>query len=116
MRRGDLTHGRPSVVLAAVVAAVAVLAALLPAPQLRRPRRPLRGTGSGRCLDVPGAVQTNGTYLQIYDCWGGTNQQWTLTDSQQLTVYGNKCLDVPGHATVPGRGSRSGAARRCEPA
>ncbi|MFD3843798.1 non-reducing end alpha-L-arabinofuranosidase family hydrolase, partial [Streptomyces sp. NPDC058642] len=33
---------------------------------------------------------------------GGTNQQWTLTDSAQLTVYGNKCLDARGGATTPG--------------
>ena len=46
--------------------------------------------------------QTDGTYLQIQDCSGGTNQQWTLTDSNQLTVYGSKCLDVPGHATTAG--------------
>ncbi|MFJ6385707.1 non-reducing end alpha-L-arabinofuranosidase family hydrolase [Kitasatospora sp. NPDC092039] len=74
----------------------------------------VRGTASGRCLDVPGAVRTDGTNLQIYDCWGGANQQWTSTDSGQLTVYGDKCLDVPGHATTPGtkvqiRGCSGGA-------
>jgi Ricin-type beta-trefoil lectin domain-like len=37
----------------------------------------LRGVGSGRCLDVPGASQANGTQVQIYDCSGGANQQWT---------------------------------------
>ena len=63
---------------------------------------PLRGVGSGRCLDVLGQSQTDGTNLQIYDCWGGTNQQWTSTASGQLTVYGSKCLDVPNHATSAG--------------
>jgi hypothetical protein len=62
----------------------------------------LRGVGSGRCLDVPNASQTDGTTLQIWDCNGGANQQWTLTTSGQLTVYGSKCLDVPGHATTAG--------------
>jgi hypothetical protein len=62
----------------------------------------LRGVGSGRCLDVPNASQTDGTLLNIWDCNGGANQQWTLNSSNQLSVYGNKCLDVPGHATTAG--------------
>ncbi|WP_205328666.1 non-reducing end alpha-L-arabinofuranosidase family hydrolase, partial [Glycomyces sp. YM15] len=37
----------------------------------------LRGTGSNRCLDVPNQSTTDGTQLQIYDCWTGANQQWT---------------------------------------
>ncbi|AEY86327.1 arabinofuranosidase [Streptomyces hygroscopicus subsp. jinggangensis 5008] len=90
-------------VLAAVVSVLAALAAVLvAAPAQAASSGVLRGTGSGRCLDVPNGSQTDGTYLQIYDCWDGTNQQWTLTDSNQLTVYGNKCLDVPGHATAAG--------------
>src|SRR6185312_659395 len=56
----------------------------------------LRGAGSNRCLDVNGASQADGAVVQIWDCNGGANQQWTLTSSNQLTVYGNKCLDVPG--------------------
>ena len=62
----------------------------------------LRGVGSNRCLDVPGAATTNGTLLQIWDCSGGTNQQWTSLSNGELQVYGNKCLDVPNHATAAG--------------
>jgi len=62
----------------------------------------LRGSGSNRCLDVPNASQTDGTFLQIRDCSAAANQQWTLTASNQLTVFGSKCLDVPGHATAAG--------------
>lgn len=103
MRRGHLSRRHPSAVLAAVAAALAALAAMLvAAPAQAASSGALRGVGSGRCLDVPGASQTDGTYLQLYDCWGGTNQQWTSTDSGQLTVFGNKCLDVPGHATTAG--------------
>ncbi|WP_405427780.1 ricin-type beta-trefoil lectin domain protein [Micromonospora sp. NBC_00617] len=58
----------------------------------------IRGAGSNRCLDVNGASQADGSVVQIWDCNGGANQQWTLTASNQLTVYGNKCLDVPGTA------------------
>jgi endo-1,4-beta-xylanase len=62
----------------------------------------LRGAGSGRCLDVPGASQSDGALLQVWDCNGAANQQWTATSGGQLTAYGTKCLDVPGHATAAG--------------
>jgi hypothetical protein len=62
----------------------------------------LRGVGSGRCLDVPNVSQTDGTLLQIWDCTGGSNQQWILNSLNELVVYGSKCLDVPGHATTAG--------------
>jgi hypothetical protein len=32
---------------------------------------------SGRCLDDPGASSTNGTQLDIWDCLGKANEQWT---------------------------------------
>jgi hypothetical protein len=103
MRRPSFSRRRPSAVLVAVVAALAALAAMLVAgPAQAATTSAVRGVGSGRCLDVPGASQTEGTNVQIWDCNGGTNQQWTLTDNNQLTVYGNKCLDVPGHATTAG--------------
>ncbi|MFB9394110.1 PHB depolymerase family esterase [Streptomyces coeruleoprunus] len=61
---------------------------------------PIRATGSGKCLDVPGASRTNGTQTQIWDCNGGPNQTWTRTSAKQLTVYGGaKCLDAAGTAT-----------------
>ncbi|MET8039329.1 ricin-type beta-trefoil lectin domain protein [Micromonospora sp. NPDC005215] len=59
----------------------------------------IRGAGSNRCLDVNGASQADGSVVQIWDCNGGANQQWTLTSSNQLTIYGNKCLDVSGTAS-----------------
>jgi hypothetical protein len=62
----------------------------------------LRGAGSNRCLDVPGQATANGTLLQIWDCNGGGNQQWTYLSNGELQVYGSKCLDVPGHATTAG--------------
>ncbi|QLQ38803.1 endo-1,4-beta-xylanase [Micromonospora robiginosa] len=55
------------------------------------------GSQSGRCVDVPNSSQTNGTRVQLYDCHGQTNQQWTYTSSKQLTVYGGaRCLDAAG--------------------
>ena len=60
------------------------------------------GGQSGRCLDVPNGSTTNGTQLQLYDCWGGTMQRWTYTSSKQLTVFGSKCLDANGQGTTNG--------------
>jgi len=60
------------------------------------------GTGSGRCVDVPGSSTANGTQVQLWDCHGGTNQRWTYTANRQLTVYGNKCLDANGGGTSNG--------------
>ncbi|WP_433500006.1 non-reducing end alpha-L-arabinofuranosidase family hydrolase [Sphaerimonospora sp. CA-214678] len=63
---------------------------------------PLVGVGSGRCLDVTGVSQSNGTQVQIWDCNGQSNQQWTTTSANELRVYGNKCLDVNGAGTADG--------------
>jgi hypothetical protein len=62
----------------------------------------VRGVGSNKCLDVPNQSTTNGTQLQIWDCWSGTNQQWTHTSSGELRVYGNKCLDASGSGSSNG--------------
>ncbi|WP_425558644.1 ricin-type beta-trefoil lectin domain protein [Catenulispora subtropica] len=60
------------------------------------------GSGSGRCVDVPGATQTNGTQVELWDCNGGTNQQWTATAAGELRVYGSSCLDASGQGTTAG--------------
>jgi hypothetical protein len=102
MFRRRLSRGQLSAVLTVAIAAMAALASMLVvSPAQAAVSGALRHAASGRCLDLPNSDTTNGTYLQIYDCWGGTNQQWTLTDSGQLTVLG-KCLDVPGHSTTAG--------------
>jgi len=62
----------------------------------------LRNVAAGRCLDVPNASQTNGIQTELWDCNGGSNQQWTLTSGNQLQVYGNKCLDASGQGTSNG--------------
>jgi alpha-glucosidase len=73
-----------------------------PAGSTPPPAKGIVGVGSGRCLDVPGQSQTNGTQLDIFDCNGGANQQWTRLPNGALQVYGSKCMDVLGHATAPG--------------
>ncbi|MEU9836762.1 ricin-type beta-trefoil lectin domain protein [Streptosporangium sp. NPDC048047] len=62
----------------------------------------LKGVGSGRCLDVSGASQSNGAQIQIWDCNGQANQKWTPTSAGELRVYGGKCLDVTGAGTADG--------------
>ncbi|WP_410670057.1 ricin-type beta-trefoil lectin domain protein [Amycolatopsis sp. cmx-4-68] len=62
----------------------------------------LRNTGAGRCLDVPNVSQNNGTQVTLWDCNGGSNQQWTLTSGKQLQVYGSKCLDAESGGTTAG--------------
>ncbi|MET9819400.1 MULTISPECIES: non-reducing end alpha-L-arabinofuranosidase family hydrolase [unclassified Streptomyces] len=99
MHRRGFSRRHLPVVLATLVASAATLVAN---PAQAATTSAVRGVGSGRCLDVPGAGQTDGTNVQVWDCNGGTNQKWTLTDDNQLTVYGNKCLDVPNHATTAG--------------
>ncbi|GHJ48972.1 beta-xylanase [Catellatospora sp. TT07R-123] len=60
------------------------------------------GVQSGRCIDVPNSSQTNGTRVQLWDCNGQSNQQWTYTASKQLAVYGSKCLDANAKGTANG--------------
>ena len=62
------------------------------------PTGEIRGAGSNRCLDVNAQSQSDGAVVQLWDCNGGANQRWTATASNQLTVYGNKCLDVASNA------------------
>ncbi|HEY2672248.1 MAG TPA: RICIN domain-containing protein [Rugosimonospora sp.] len=62
----------------------------------------LRGAGSNRCLDAYNNQTANGTKVEIWDCNGGANQQWTLTPSGQLQVYGTKCLDAYNNQTTNG--------------
>jgi Glycosyl hydrolase family 59/Ricin-type beta-trefoil lectin domain len=60
------------------------------------------GADSGRCVDVPGATQTAGTQVELWDCNGGANQQWTTTTAGELRVYGSSCLDAAGQGTTAG--------------
>ncbi|MFB4304735.1 lectin [Actinomadura sp. GTD37] len=66
------------------------------------PASRIRGVGSGRCLDVTEASQANGTRVEIWDCNGQSNQQWTSTTAGELRVYGSKCLDVNNNGTADG--------------
>ncbi|MFJ9143600.1 endo-1,4-beta-xylanase [Streptomyces griseus] len=56
----------------------------------------IKGVASNRCLDVPNGSTADGTQLQLWDCGSSANQQWVATDSGELRVYGDKCLDAAG--------------------
>jgi hypothetical protein len=49
----------------------------------------------GKCVDVAGANNTNGTAVQLYDCNGTGAQQWTVGGDGSIQALG-KCLDVAG--------------------
>ncbi|UOX90795.1 PQQ-dependent sugar dehydrogenase [Amycolatopsis sp. FBCC-B4732] len=86
----------------APVAAVAVAGATLVAPAAEAAAgATVVGVASGRCLDVVGNSTTPKTRVNIYDCVGQANQQWTLTPAGELRVYDDaQCLDVAGQRTT----------------
>jgi endo-1,4-beta-xylanase len=66
---------------------------------------PLHAVGAGKCLDVPNSSATAGTQVQIWDCNGQANQNWTRTSSNQLTVVTGgvqMCLDAYNNQTTAG--------------
>jgi len=68
-----------------------------------RPGKPysLVAKHSGKCLDVSGVSKDTGANVYQWDCHGGPNQQWTLTDKgdgyyTMTARHSGKCLDVSG--------------------
>ncbi|GAA3297662.1 family 16 glycosylhydrolase [Dactylosporangium vinaceum] len=61
----------------------------------------LRGTESGRCIDIPAANPADGVRLQVYDCNGTAAQQWTIGSDGTVRALG-KCMDAAGAATANG--------------
>ncbi|MEV6608819.1 ricin-type beta-trefoil lectin domain protein [Kutzneria sp. NPDC051319] len=58
---------------------------------------------SGQCMDVTGLGTANGTLVELWDCNGGGNQQWTqAADGSLRSVQSGKCLDDPGFSTTDG--------------
>jgi alpha-galactosidase len=63
----------------------------------------LVSASSGRCLDVPQSSTSNGTQPVIWDCNGGTNQQWTLeAGGTVVSRSSGLCLDVNNNGTANG--------------
>jgi hypothetical protein len=56
-----------------------------------------------KCLDAFGQGTTNGTTVVIWDCNGGSNQQWNINANGTITgVQSGLCLDASGVGTVNG--------------
>ncbi|WP_081903380.1 arabinofuranosidase catalytic domain-containing protein [Microbispora rosea] len=100
---GVLTSGYPSAATEDAVQANIAAAGYAPAGG-GNPQQNVEIVGgqSGRCADVPDSSTANGTQVQLWDCWGGTNQRFTYTSGKSLQVYGNKCLDAYGQGTANG--------------
>ncbi|QFZ21478.1 glycoside hydrolase family 27 protein [Saccharothrix syringae] len=62
----------------------------------------LRGTGSGRCLDVDNASTAAGATVLIWDCHTAANQLWTTWAGGEVRVFGDKCLDAYNQGTTNG--------------
>ena len=59
----------------------------------------------GRCLDIAGGTNANGTRLQLANCNGGGYQNWvTQSDGSIRNPTTGRCIDSPGGAT--GNGTR----------
>ncbi|MEU0536449.1 ricin-type beta-trefoil lectin domain protein [Amycolatopsis tolypomycina] len=87
--------------LAAFGALVAAASALVLAPGVAQAATgPITGIG-GKCVDIAGANNANGTAVQLYDCNGTNAQQWTVGSDGSLQALG-KCLDVISAGTANG--------------
>jgi non-reducing end alpha-L-arabinofuranosidase len=53
------------------------------------------GDDSAKCVDDNALSTADGTKIQMWDCNGGANQQWTVEPDGTLQVYG-KCMDITG--------------------
>ncbi len=66
-----------------------------------KPGLEIRGIGKA-CVDSNEARSDNGTPVQLWECWGGANQSWVLTNKGQIRGIGGKCLDVQSGSTANG--------------
>jgi hypothetical protein len=59
------------------------------------------GDDSAECVDDNGGSSANGTKIQMWDCNGNFNQDWTVESNGTLQVNG-KCMDIIGASTANG--------------
>ncbi len=62
----------------------------------------LRGTASGRCVDIENQSIAAGANTTIRDCHTAASQQWTAWPNGEIRVFGDKCLDANNLGTVNG--------------
>lgn len=71
---------------------------------LTAPTGSLRGVG-GNCLDASNFGTTNGTTIHMWDCHGGSNQQWRVGPvgtRGPIKAANGKCLDVASGGSISG--------------
>ncbi|WP_328396069.1 ricin-type beta-trefoil lectin domain protein [Streptomyces sp. NBC_00390] len=56
---------------------------------------------AGKCLDVAGGADADGTAVQLWDCNGSAAQRWTIRSDGSVRALG-KCLDVTSGSTANG--------------
>ena len=58
----------------------------------------------GKCLDVAGGVNANGTKAQLWDCIGNGHQRWTYDKASRhvLNPETGRCLDATGQSSANG--------------
>jgi alpha-L-fucosidase len=59
---------------------------------------PIRSGLAGKCLDAPGGDTTR---VQLWDCNGGANQNWTVAGDGSVQIFG-KCMDIYGGSSSNG--------------
>jgi len=59
------------------------------------PAGPVVLQNGGSCVDDPGGHTASGTRVQIWSCWGGANQRWTVAQDGTLRTAG-VCLAESG--------------------
>ena len=90
---GAVTSGYPSDATETAVQAELTTAGYA---QTSAPSGPITaGDASSKCVDDSGLSSANGTKIQMWDCNGGQNQQWTVASDGTLQVFG-KCMDITG--------------------
>jgi hypothetical protein len=88
-----------------IAVAVAASIAITPGVSSAITSSPITNPVSGKCLDVAGANNANGTKVQLWTCNGTVAQAWTSTAANELrvTLSGvTKCLDATGNQTADG--------------
>jgi trehalose/maltose hydrolase-like predicted phosphorylase len=62
---------------------------------------PITGVASGRCMDITGGNNSDGTPLQLYDCNGTAAQTWSMPGDGTVRATGT-CMDVRGGSSANG--------------
>jgi glucose/arabinose dehydrogenase len=101
LRRSPAAGGRqpaPGLRAFAFLPALLAVAVLVAVPSTASAAAgPIKGEGSGRCMDVEGGSPNYATPVILWDCHGAANQDWELTAAGELRgLGGTRCLDAEG--------------------